>query len=88
MNLGIKNTLKNAKCTQHQKDKLDEQTAKHQVESIVLLHATALVDGANKANTVTTDLNVDSIGDRQVCTMHYIRTMKRDEKSWMEEIKL
>ena len=32
----------------------------------MLSHATALVDGANKSTTVAMDLNVDSIGDRQV----------------------
>ena len=36
------------------------------MESIVLSHATALVGGANKATTVTTDLNVDNSGDREV----------------------
>ena len=51
---------------QHQKDKLDEQIAKHQVESIVLLHATAVVDVANKSTIPTMDLNIDSIGDRHV----------------------
>ena len=51
---------------QHQKDKLDEQIAKHQVESIVLLHATALVDVANKSTIPAMDLNIDSIGDRHV----------------------
>ena len=51
---------------QHQKDKLDKQIAKHQVESIVLLHATALVDVANKSTIPAKDLNVDSIGDRHV----------------------
>ena len=61
---GHKEQIKNAKHAQHQKDKLDKQIAKCQVESIVLSHATALVDGANKSTTVTMDLNVDSIGDR------------------------
>ena len=51
---------------QCQKDKLDEQITKHQVESIVLLHATALVDVANKSTILAMDLNIDSIGDRHV----------------------
>ena len=51
---------------QCQKDKLDEQIAKHQVESIVLSHATALVDVANKSTIPAMDLNIDSIGDRHV----------------------
>ena len=50
---------------QCQKDELDDQIAKHQEESIVLSHATTLVDGASKSTTVAMDLNVDSIGDRQ-----------------------
>ena len=53
-------------------DKLDKQIAKHQVESIVLSHATALVDVANKSTIPANDLNVDRDGDRVACGRHHI----------------
>ena len=84
-NLGIKNTLKNAKQMQCRKDKLDKQISKHQVESIVLSHATVLVDGANKSTTVAKDLKADSIGDRHalcanVCAREYCSQTNKQTK--------
>ena len=45
----------------------------------MLLHATALVDVANKSTIPTMDLNIDSIGDRHVGGTTFSVIMSEDE---------